>query len=145
MKSLLRYLLLLLVFNQNTSYGHENDNSIKFVENKGQWPSQVNFKSDVAGGKIWLEKNKISYQFIKYPNLHANFDSKEKPVVQQHVVWSEFLGTNSNFEVEKKNPSKEYSNYFIGNNKSKWVSNAHSFADIKYINYSKTVISSSWV
>ena len=55
--------------------------------------------------------------------------------MQQHVVWAEFIGTNPDFKIEKKIPSKEYTNYFLGNDKSKWVSNAYSYADIKYVNY----------
>ena len=137
MKLLLKSLLLLLIFTCSHSYGQETANGVKFVENKGQWPSQVHFKSDVPGGKIWLEDHKISYQFTQYPNLHANFKFTGNPKVQQHVVWAEFVDVNENFTIEKKAPSKEYTNYFLGNDKSKWVSNAHSYADIKYVDYYK--------
>ncbi|PCI93127.1 MAG: hypothetical protein COB15_16845, partial [Flavobacteriales bacterium] len=62
MKLLLKYTSIILLFAFSTTYAHEDNKTIKFVENKGQWPKQVNFKSDVAGGKIWIENNKISYQ-----------------------------------------------------------------------------------
>jgi len=83
------------------------NNGIHFIENKGQWPTQVNFKTDVLGGKIWLEKNKITYQFTQYPNLHANFDFDGSDSTYQHVVWAEFIGNNSEFEIIKKKKSVE--------------------------------------
>ena len=125
------FLSILLITSYTLAIGHDND--INFVENKGQWPSQVHFKSFVPGGQIWLENNRISYQFTKYPNLHANFKSTEKPLVYQHVVWANFVGANENYQIEKKGESKDYNNYFIGNDQSKWVSNAHSYEDIKYL------------
>ena len=132
MKQLLKYIPILFLFTFNLSYGGDG---IEFIENKGQWSAQVNFKADLKGGKIWLEKNKITYQFTKYPNLHANFKSKEKAIVYQHVVWAKFIGVNDEFEITKNCPSKHYTNYFIGNDESKWASNCHSYSDIKYINF----------
>ncbi len=130
MNSRIKYFIVSVFFIASSAYAH--DGVIKFVENKGQWPNQVNFKSFVPGGQIWLEKNKISYQFTKYPNLHANFTSQEKPIVQQHVVWAKFVGANENFKVNKKEKSKDYNNYFIGNNSDKWTSYAFSYNDIRY-------------
>ncbi len=127
------YLLLILILNNTNVRG--NNDGIRFVENKGQWENQVNFNANVSGGKIWLEKNKISYQFIKYPNLHANFKSKEESIVEQHVVWAEFIGANNTSEIIKKDKSTDYFNYFIGNDQSKWISEAYAYSDITYTDF----------
>ena len=132
MKKVLFLFLVIYFLTPNITFG---DNGIHFTENLGQWPKQVNFKTNVTGGQIWLEKNRISYQFTKYPNLHANFESKEKAIVNQHVVWANFIGSNVDYKITKKEKSKDYTNYFIGNDKSKWASNAHSYNDITYNNF----------
>lgn len=112
-------------------FGHDD---LKFVKNGGQWPSQVNFMSRVPGGQIWLENTKISYQFIKQPNTHANFLTREEPIVRQHVIWANFKGANKVYQLVNKAKSKEYYNYFIGNNPDHWASNVHAYADIRYNN-----------
>ncbi len=126
-------LLLLISFTLTSLslFGHEND--LHFIQNKGQWPQQVNFRADLSGGKMWLENNKISYQFIKYPNLHANFQSTEEPIVQQHVVWAEFIGSNTNFNVEQNSPTHHYYNYLLGNDPSKWATNVYGYEEVKYL------------
>ncbi len=40
------------------------DPKIIFEENKNQWPHQVRFEADFAGGKIFLEKDKFTYLLI---------------------------------------------------------------------------------
>ena len=45
----------------------EINSQYQFIENKGQWPEQVNFRAEVPGGFIWLEKDKFNY--YNYYNL----------------------------------------------------------------------------
>ncbi|MCO6499830.1 MAG: gliding motility-associated C-terminal domain-containing protein [Vicingus serpentipes] len=132
MKPLRKLLLLLPLL---ISFAINAAGDIQFIENKGQWPGQVNFKTDVLGGKIWLEKNKISYQFTHYPDLHANFNFSGNDSTYQHVVWAEFIGVNNEFEIIKNKRSTNYFNYFIGNDPSKWASEAYAYTDIKYTNF----------
>lgn len=130
MKHLLLQLLTASLLITSNLLGH--DNELHFIQNKGQWPSQVNFRADVPGGKIWLENNKISYQFIKYPNNHANFNPSEENIVKQHVVWAEFKDINTNFSVKQNHSTDHYYNYFIGNDQSKWASNVFGFGEVIY-------------
>ena len=44
MKTLIRFLIFVLAFPAGIVFAHENDAAVKFIENKGQWPKQVNFK-----------------------------------------------------------------------------------------------------
>ena len=34
---------------------------LNYIENKGQWPSQVSHMAKIGGGAVWLEKNKAKY------------------------------------------------------------------------------------
>lgn len=43
-----------------------------FFENKGQWPTSVLFKSDVLGGKIWVQQHKLIYHQQDFSAMHEN-------------------------------------------------------------------------
>jgi gliding motility-associated-like protein len=131
-------LLFLSIFiGLNFSYSQEIEpinSQYKFIENKGQWPEQVNFKAQVHGGAIWLEDEKITYQFTNYPHVHGNMKAKPNQQVQQHVIWAKFIEASSESDVITANQSKEYYNFFRGNDKSKWASEAYAYSDITFKN-----------
>ena len=112
-----------------------------FVENGGQWPEGVLFKANIPGGKIWLENRGVLYQFHDFGNHnHANFDLEdEKHEAEQHLIYANFKGANSNCLIETQYPSKAYYNYFIGQDKSKWAENNHAFGRIKYADLYKGI------
>lgn len=128
--------LLISIFGLTQEISHA-PSQFKFIENKGQWPDQVTFRAEVPGGFIWLEKGKFNYQFKSYPihhaeHAHENKLDKIKKELKQHVVWSEFVGANENVEVSKTQKSKEYFNYFLGKDQSKWASHCYAYGDITY-------------
>jgi len=97
--------------------------SYKFIQNGGQWPDGVLYRADLEGGKIWLEKRGVLYQFIDASGPHRihhehSSDPKE-PVIYQHLLYAEFVGANENFKTEQQYPSSEYYNYFLGNDPKK--------------------------
>ena len=107
-----------------------------FIENTGQWPDQVLFKSSVQGGNIWLEKKGILYQFSDHGNhYHAHSDkSHESEGARQQLVYAKFIEPNAHFEIETEYPGSTYYNYYLGNDRSKWTSGNRSFNRIKYKN-----------
>src|SRR5690606_19422166 len=113
----------LLIFSQEVE---QDPRVYKFLENKGQWPSHVNFKADVPGGNIWLEESRIIYHFYQRDDFHHHLkeDLKEfKPEVKEHLIFAKFLNTNDEADLEKLAACNEYYNYFIGNDRTKWATN----------------------
>ena len=117
-------------------------NKIEFVENKGQWEDNVKFKAKIPGGNLYLEKNEITYQFYneqdmaRFHDLHHH--AIKNPIAQDyimnvHAFKLKFLNSQTN-EVRGANPTKDYVNYFLGNDKTKWASNVKKFAKTKYHN-----------
>lgn len=101
------------------------------IENKGQWPEQVLFQTKFEGGKLWIEKHRMAFHFLDYEH-HAdgikmqNIDDKKS---MGYVLAMELVNplTNTNVSTDKK--SDHYFNFFIGNDKSKWVSQAFSYSE----------------
>ncbi len=90
---------------------------ILFASNAGQWPEQVKFKADMAGGyTIWFESNRL---------LIDARGSNQPPL---EVVLTEFCDVPV---VSEKN-STHFSNYYLGNDSTKWHEGVPSASSIRY-------------
>jgi gliding motility-associated-like protein len=107
----------------------------QFVENGGQWPAQVLYKADLAGGNIWLEKGGVLYQFLDLSGVerihHDHSDDPKDTLIRQHLLYAEFVDASENCATTHKYPSSNYYNFFIGN-ESKWASGLHGYNHITY-------------
>ncbi|MEO7923846.1 MAG: SBBP repeat-containing protein [Chitinophagaceae bacterium] len=108
-----------------------------FIENKGQWPSEVLFMTRINGLDAWITKNGIVYDFYKMRK--RNNTQTEKQNIQVPGKFdpanqgeSERYGQVMRMTLQNANPtpssegiekSVAYYNYFLGNDLSKWASN----------------------
>lgn len=118
-----------VVFFALNSNAHVNS-SIKFIENKGQWQSNILFKTDIPGGTLFVEKNCLTYNFIDQQALKDIHDLKNVVSIKQHAVKVFFENSNNHVLAFGTKKLSEYQNYFVGNNKSKWASNVPLFEQI---------------
>jgi len=59
-KKIIYFLLFLpLIF-----FGQEKENSIKYIQNNGQWNDSILFKANIPEGHIFLENHKFTYSFM---------------------------------------------------------------------------------
>ena len=122
-----------LVFSQETGF--------KFIENKNQWPSKVAYKADLKSGYLYLQEDGFLFnlydahtvnKYIKNHHLkQTNFDKKE---LKWHSFKVNFINPNNSIEINGDNKTKEYYNYFIGNNPEKWGEKAWAYHKISYHN-----------
>mgnify|MGYP005848811123 CR=1 FL=1 len=130
-----------------SAYAHKHEHSdkkvVSFTENKGQWETQVLFKADIPGGAMFLEKTKFTYAFYDTYQLrnvlghnHNNNNHTQLPeTINFHGLEMEFLNANTHSKIETKQSLKSYSNYFIGNDQSKWANFVKSYKIITYQNF----------
>lgn len=108
--------------------------SFNFIENGGQWPEWVNYRADVPGGKIWLEKGGILYEFVEYPHNHGTDEANHKGEENlASYVYAEFVGSNKDAKTTHEYPTRGYFNYFLGNDQSKWATNLRGYNHINYV------------
>ncbi|MBK8926194.1 MAG: gliding motility-associated C-terminal domain-containing protein [Crocinitomicaceae bacterium] len=123
-----------LAFAQETDHPPGTYN---FLENGGQWPSHVHYRATIPGGHIWLEKYGILYHFNNYYTAHheglEKTDKHEQPILEDYI-YARFLNSNLDHTTKHDHPTKEYYNFFIGNDKTKWASNIHGYNEIEYQN-----------
>ncbi|NDA97616.1 MAG: hypothetical protein EBY31_00200, partial [Flavobacteriia bacterium] len=103
------------------------------LENKGQWPEGVLFRSNMPGGKLWVQQHKLIFHLQDYSTMHKlhamaepNYKGQD---VSQTLVHLNFRGSNEVVNIEKKDPSSSYFNFFEGNDQKKWTSEVHSYSE----------------
>jgi len=119
----------------------EAQNTVKFTENKNQWENNVLFRAQLDGGFLFLEKNAFTYNFYDSETLRKNHIQKEKDLdkqknepIRSHAFRVTYVGANASPQVETKQATHDYCNFFIGNDKSKWASGVKNFKEVIYKN-----------
>lgn len=130
---LLAFSLLITLVSLGQEIRHDHSIYHSFIENKGQWPERVLFRSHFSGGNMWVEQNKFMFHLQDFSNLHKvhTVPENEHPsdTYQQALIHLTFEGSNEVSSIEKSGESKQYYNYFIGNDESKWASNVHGYEE----------------
>lgn len=121
------------------AFGAKAQGYIEFTENKGQWDKAILFDATIGNGKVALTKT--GYKILQYDaNDYAKYGGhnhqhdNEKKMVKGHVWNVNFIGANPNFKVVSTKPLEGISNYFLGNDPSKWASGCKTYTTVKYEN-----------
>jgi gliding motility-associated-like protein len=117
----------------------EPENKVKFTENKNQWDKKVLFRAQLDGGALFLEKNAFTYNFYDKESLrhnHAGMNSNDIRTgpVRSHAFRMTFVNALSTVQTSPREKTHDYSNYFIGKDKSKWVGDAKNYREVNYKN-----------
>ena len=113
---------------------------LSFIENKGQWPDQVQYKINSTLHQVYFGKDGFTFNLIDGEALfgssahhgHNHIKKRKLDKVNAHAYKMQFVDANKNVRIipQKDNPS--YSNYFLGKDKSKWASDVKSYQEIYY-------------
>ncbi len=125
--------------------------TLEFVENKGQWHENVLFKSDLGGSAFFLQKNGYRVLLNNKEDLREvaetisghlhdaspssaklKPESAKRKTVRSFAYEVSFEGANPNPQIVPEKPIQTSNNYFIGNDPSKWVSNASIYTAVVY-------------
>ena len=136
------FLVIGLIFSQIVAAANTTP-GIKFIENKNQWPSGVNFSARVPGGNMIFQAGKFQYYFLDEQRLeelhHQSHNQKnesdgrsEEEMINGHAVQVNFMGANLKSLPMPFGQSSEHYNYFIGNNPDHWASKAYAYQGFIY-------------
>jgi gliding motility-associated-like protein len=120
----------------------ESSGHYKFIENKGQWPNKVAFKTDIESGYIYLENNAITYDFIDgkamqdFLSRHHNKEVINAPLpdLKAHAYRVSFLGANPACSPRGFQKLQGKYNYFHGSDPAKWAGNCEAYSGIIWEN-----------
>jgi gliding motility-associated-like protein len=125
----------------------KSNSGIRFTENKNQWDKNILYRAQLDGGALFLEKNCFTYSFYDKAALRATHFSHAKntlidPVSQSikgHAFRVSFVNSLAEVSTQPKQICKDYNNYFIGKDESKWVGNVGNYKEIIYDNIYKDI------
>lgn len=106
-----------------------------FIENKGQWNGDFQYKTSVPGGAMFTEKQGITYNFTDYTELykaHMGNGNQDHLLIKGHAVKVQFVNSNPNPRIESKDALPQYFNYYYGNDPAKWVAENHPVKKVIY-------------
>lgn len=155
------YLLLCAFF---ISLAGVAQQSVEFVENKGQWDKSVLYRGEINNGSFFLQKNGFTVLLhhpddmdalaeLIHPHHHSDSsasrasnrqayprpgtggNSSDKNVtLRSHAYKMSFVGGDMNAPTQSEKPLPSYENYFIGNDPANWGSGCRIFQAITYKN-----------
>jgi gliding motility-associated-like protein len=124
------------VFAQEIEHQHPIHHA--FIENKGQWDKNILFKTHFQGGNLWVQQGKLLFHlqdYSQFQKAHGNpLYTENSNTFKQDVIHLNFEGANEITSIAKGKPTKEYYNYFIGNDQSKWTSDVHGYNEATLVN-----------
>ena len=128
-------LAILLILSPSITAQNRNTNSY-FTKNNGQWDKQILYKADFRQGKAVITQNSLRIIVLdsmnRYFHPHNPFikcNDMEKYCVFSISPYNSNIASSS---ITTAGQTKWYSNYFIGNDKSKYAAHVKSFSDIIY-------------
>ena len=123
-KQLLFFLLL---------YNFSFTQNIDYVENIGQWNSNIKYEVNIQGGTIFIQENSLTFNYIDSDHLnelHLNSNLKPDISVDAFAYKVDLLNSNPKPNFRPNNKKVKYHNYFIGNNSNKWKSKVPIYSEV---------------
>ncbi len=153
-KSLIAAALLMVATLKSTA--QSGSSSFEFVENKGQWDSRVQFRGELSAGGFYLGKTGFRVLQHNVDDLRRFFNQRHgvvdekpgfdgktgesrkrpgkpipaEPRIRSHAYDVQFVDANPQAVLIPEKPVSSNTNYFIGNDPSKWARNVTSYQAI---------------
>jgi len=107
-------------------------NNPNFEKNQGQWPANVFFKTEVNFGRAFFEKNNFTYAYYSIEKPIDASAANPKNRIKCHSYKTNFVGCSNSVEIVGENKQTERINYFIGQNRRRWIKNIDVFGGVRY-------------
>ena len=121
--------LLIFLFSYSFSFAQ----NIDYIENKGQWNSNIKYEVNIQGGTIFIEENSLTFNYIdsdQLNKLHLESNLKPEISVDAFAYKVDLLNSNTTPNFKPFNKKEKYHNYFIGNNSNKWKSKVPIYSEV---------------
>ena len=116
---------------------------LRFIQNKGQWKEGIDFQAQVPGGRVGVSAKGFSVMLLDMEEMeHRHLashgvinEATGQPATEPidgHYFQINLLGSNQNSKPIVDMPLDGHYNYFLGNDRSQWATNALAFASILY-------------
>lgn len=101
--------------------------SVRFIENKGQWPDDVRFRATVPGGMLFVTNQALVFMLVDEKALHERGHNKKDVQVKAHSYKVQFIASNPKPSIQYGSASTERYNYYKGSDPEKWKTGCRAF------------------
>ena len=109
--------------------------TLEFVENKGQWDTRARYAAALPGGRLFLERDAFTYNFVAgLPAHHGRPTSDptgQKPFRAQGVR-VQFEGASPTAALHAESPTGSVRSYLRGADPAHWGHQAGGFRAVRY-------------
>lgn len=112
---------------------------IRFIENKGQWPSNVTYAARINAGNIFLESSGITFDLYhtgdwdeKFGHQFENGQHQPSSTLRKHAYKVKLLNTLAHPKLVPSEIRQGHYNYYIGKDPQKWGVGARAYGNIRY-------------
>jgi hypothetical protein len=107
-----------------------------YVENKGQWPSQIVAAKTSGVAQLYLRRDGMRIKLSNYGSIAANHQkgkvfSPEEARITGHVYDMQFIGCTPTSHIEKSNAGLCQYNFFLDEDASRWAPECRSFGEVR--------------
>jgi len=138
-KKMLFTVTLALLAQVINSQNIESASYARFTENKGQWPANIKFMSKLNGGELWVDNDGLTLNFMhpedreKLEEAHHGHALMLTDKFRTHAYKMKFVSSDAT-TFKGKNAESDYENFYLGKDKTKWVSKASVSKEIEIKN-----------
>ncbi|MDR0789854.1 MAG: gliding motility-associated C-terminal domain-containing protein [Bacteroidales bacterium] len=110
--------------------------NLRFEQNLGQWDSEVLFMAKTSGTNIFLTQSGVTFLSHSAPSHHHPNDeilykgNSENPI-DYHAFKLKLTNANTT-QIIPQNEQIGYSNYFVGNDTTKWRGGVKAYSNVIY-------------
>ncbi|WP_324675283.1 gliding motility-associated C-terminal domain-containing protein [Hymenobacter sp. GOD-10R] len=112
--------------------------SLEFVENKGQWEAPARYVAELPAGRLFVETDGLTYAWLDATSLNhhrtaaqlANAPSSDQ--LRAHALRMRFVGASDQVALTSTEQTKEVRNYFRGSNAQQWTHHVRGFRHLHY-------------
>ena len=107
---------------------------LAFTQNAGQWDDRILFRAETDDATMWFLNDGAYYQFERTPSADALLNESPDDIEDNEclMIKATFVGANETALVSGQDIFSHHSNYFFGNDQSRWRTNVPSFEAITY-------------
>lgn len=111
---------------------------LNFIANHKQWRSDIQFSVNLPGGAVNISPGRLHYYFVddktEHPHERRVMPDAGGALINVHAVQVSFLHANPTPGVHPLGKKRDYRNYFVGDDESRWVSGVPVFSGVLYSN-----------
>ena len=107
-----------------------------FIENKGQWVEDFDYKLPVGYGGVFLKSSSVTVNLVRpVSDKSKQSGHAHQPMYsgsESYAYRMTFLGANTEIKANAGLERSEYLNFILGNDPERWKGKVHLFEQVRY-------------